>query len=101
MFLMIVALFLDNTFYILNLYVQSLGYYIQNILQLGFHTDTFEQLGPSHGAEDRGRYIPPGFTTTDGPAQWMDWWTMFYWGWWISWCPFVGKTSDVMTNGRY
>ena len=55
MFLMCVALFMDNTFYILNLYVQSIGFYFQNIIQLGFHTDAFEKQGSSHGWQDRGR----------------------------------------------
>ena len=54
MFLMMVALFMDKTFYILNLLVQSLGYYLQYIVQLGWHTDAFEQLGPS-GHEKLGR----------------------------------------------
>ena len=53
---------MDNTFYILNFYTQSIGYYIQNIIQLGFHTDTFEQLGPSDGWKDRGRWLPEGKT---------------------------------------
>ena len=44
MFLMLMALFMDNTFYILNLFVQSLGFYLQYIVQLGWHTDAFEQL---------------------------------------------------------
>ncbi len=44
MLLMTVALLMDNTFYILNLYVQSFGYYFQYLLQLGFHTDAFEQV---------------------------------------------------------
>ena len=35
MFLMLMALFMDNTFYILNLFVQSLGFYLQYIVQLG------------------------------------------------------------------
>ena len=87
--LMTCVLFLDNTVYILNLYVQSMGYYFQYILQIGFHCDAFEQLGPSAGAEDRGRHVPDGFVTTDGPAGWMNGWTIFYWGWWIAWCPFV------------
>ena len=47
MFVMMAALFMDKTFYILNLLVQSLGYYLQYIMQLGWHTDAFEQLGPS------------------------------------------------------
>ena len=37
-FIMILILLHDNTWYLLNVYVQSIGYYLQNILQLGFHT---------------------------------------------------------------
>ena len=91
MFIMTVAFFMDDTFYILNLFVQSIGYYFQYIMQLGWHTDAFEQVLPSYGGvENRGRFIPEGFEKPDGPEDWMDGWTMFYWGWWISWCPFVG-----------
>ena len=43
--LMFCVLFLDNTVFILNLYVQSMGYYFQNILQLSFHSDAFDQFG--------------------------------------------------------
>ena len=70
--------------------LQSLGYYAQWVVQLGFHTDAWEQLGPGAGAADRGRVLPPAVHTTDGPANWMNDWTIFYWGWWIAWCPFVG-----------
>ena len=35
---MILILLHDDTWYLLNIYVQSIGYYLQNILQLGFHT---------------------------------------------------------------
>ena len=78
---MVVALLMDKFFFILNLYVQSIGYYLQNLVQLGFHTDTWEQLGPSYGAEDRGRWVPEEVTdNADGPIDWMDSWTMFYWG---------------------
>ena len=74
---------LDQTEYILNLFVQSLGYYFQHLLQLGWHTDAFEQVGPSHGSEDRNRHIPENYDQTDGPSEWIHTWTMFYWGWWI------------------
>ena len=30
----------------------------------------------------------------------MDNWTMFYWGWWISWCPFVGMFIAKISRGR-
>ena len=104
MFIMTVAFFMDETFYILNLFVQSIGFYFQYITQLGWHTDAFEQAGHSFGGvENRGRFIPigKGFDRldegfADGPHQWMDAWTMFYWGWWISWCPFVGMKKEFL-----
>ena len=43
--LMLAVLLLDNTIFLLNLYVQSLGFYLQNLVKLGFHTDAFEQVG--------------------------------------------------------
>ena len=30
----------------------------------------------------------------------MDWWTVFYWGWWISWAPFVGIFLARISKGR-
>merc|ERR1719361_270139 len=101
MFIMTVAFFMDDTFYILNLFVQSIGYYFQYITQLGWHTDAFEQVLPSYGGvENRHRFIPEGFDRPDGPEDWMDDWTMFYWGWWISWCPFVGMFIAKISRGR-
>ena len=41
MFLMLVTFFFQDTWHILNVYVQSVGYYMQWIIQLGFHTDAF------------------------------------------------------------
>ena len=95
MFIMLCVFCLDRTEYILNLFVQSLGYYFQHLLQLGWQTDAFEQLGPSHGREDRNRYVPKDFKEPDGPSDWIHSWTMFYWGWWISFTPFVGMKSFV------
>ena len=43
---MILILLHDDTWYLLNVYVQSIGYYLQNIIQLGFHTGkSLVQLG--------------------------------------------------------
>jgi hypothetical protein len=30
----------------------------------------------------------------------MDWWTIFYWGWWVSWGPFVGIFIASISRGR-
>ena len=84
--------------YLLNLYCQSFGYYIQWIIQLGFHCDAFELSSKSYGSEERGRVYAD--TESDGPQNWMDLWTIFYWGWWISWSPFVGMFIAKVSRGR-
>ncbi len=47
-------------------------------------------------------FIPMGFTTfnADGDAAWQGGWTIFYWGWWISWAPFVGMFIARISRGR-
>lgn len=86
MLLMLVVLFFDDTWYLLNLYVQSIGYYLQYVIQLGFHTDAFAKLS---NAPDKLE-----------ASEWMNDWTIFYWGWWIAWCPFVGMFIAKISRGR-
>ena len=90
-FIMIIVLCLDKTSYLLNLYIHSIGAYMQNIIQIGWNTDAFEQLGPSYGSSDRQRYLPNGVENTDGPDNWMNSWTVFWWGLWICYCPLTCK----------
>jgi len=33
-------------------------------------------------------------------AMFMDWWTIFYWAWWITWAPFVGFFVAIISRGR-
>ncbi len=46
--------------------------------------------------------VPMGFWTAGDPgdAQWQSGWTIFYWGWWISWAPFVGMFIARISRGR-
>ncbi len=46
--------------------------------------------------------IPMGFQTfnEEGNAAWQSGWTIFYWGWWISWAPFVGMFIARISRGR-
>jgi hypothetical protein len=36
----------------------------------------------------------------DTNPQFMDWWTIFYWAWWITWAPFVGFFVAIISRGR-
>lgn len=48
--------------------------------------------------------VPNSFDTTaffgDEGQQWQGWWTTFYWGWWMSWAPFVGIFIARISRGR-
>ncbi|KAL5263770.1 hypothetical protein ACHWQZ_G004986 [Mnemiopsis leidyi] len=109
MFLLMAIFFLEDTWFLINLFCQSIGYYIQNFLGLGFRTDAFELIGIKSSLEtDRGRLYAAGDGLTDGPTDgltdgpenWMDDWTIFYWGWWVAWSPFVGMFIAKISKGR-
>ena len=46
--------------------------------------------------------VPMGFWTAadDGGRAWQGNWTIFYWGWWIAWAPFVGLFIARISRGR-
>jgi len=86
-FLLMAMFFLGSSFFFLNLSVQSLGWYIFTVTPLSFQCDAFAQLDSA--PDGRG-----------APSTWMDDWTIFYWGWWISWSPFVGMFTAKISKGR-
>lgn len=40
------------------------------------------------------------WTGVSTDSQWQFDWTVFYWGWWISWAPFVGMFIARVSKGR-
>ena len=118
--------YLDNTWYLLNSYVQSLGHYVNYVIQVGFQCDTFEQLGLEFGAKSNiwdqtgfqeGAWTNKVYNTVktatgndmsaatnvdygSHPSWFIEWWTIFYWGWWVSWAPFVGIFIATVSRGR-
>jgi choline/glycine/proline betaine transport protein len=73
------------TIYIFGTFASGLGAYLNNFLQLAFFTGT---VG---GSASLGGYTVQG---------WMGSWTIFYWGWWIAWSPFVGMFIARISKGR-
>ncbi|WP_245999041.1 BCCT family transporter [Paracoccus methylarcula] len=47
-------------------------------------------------------FVPMGFWTASEPGDvaWQGGWTIFYWGWWLSWAPFVGMFIARISKGR-
>ncbi len=64
------------TQYLVAITVESAGDYIQNLMGMTFHTNA---------------------TRDDG---WQAEWTVFFWGWWLAWSPFVGMFIARVSRGR-
>eukprot|EP00892_Ulva_mutabilis_P009687 jgi/Ulvmu1/7090/UM033_0151.1 len=102
--LLTVMLFQEDTWYLLNSVVQSIGFYLQNFVQLGTHTDAFE-MGPAETVFDEDNDQNVHFTSlapdgTSAGRQWYKGWTLFYYAWWVSWSPFVGMFIAKISRGR-
>ncbi|MCJ1909604.1 glycine betaine uptake BCCT transporter [Planococcus ruber] len=76
--LLILVLVLGPTLLILNLFTETFGHYLQNLISLSFQSAPLD-------AENR---------------SWLNDWTIFYWAWWISWAPFVSMFIARVSKGR-
>jgi choline/glycine/proline betaine transport protein len=74
--LLLFVLLVGPTLFILNGLVEDLGVYLNDLVRLSFWTETYTQ------------------------GSWQNGWTVFYWGWWIAWAPFVGMFIARISNGR-
>lgn len=55
---------------------QNMGTYLQELIGVTFFSEAY----------------------TD--SQWQSSWTLFYWGWWVSWSPFAGMFIARISRGR-
>lgn len=76
--LMIVALIIGPTVLILDMLTSSTGSLLNTFLSNSFDTAA---LNPKK-------------------REWMSGWTLYYWGWWLSWSPFVGVFIARVSKGR-
>jgi choline/glycine/proline betaine transport protein len=60
---------------------------------LAANVGNYVQVLPSLGLET----FPNG---GEQAQEWQNAWTLFYWGWWISWSPFVGMFLARISYGR-
>ncbi|GAA1188228.1 choline BCCT transporter BetT [Nesterenkonia xinjiangensis] len=72
------------------------------VLIAGHTTDLLNALVKNIG--DFAAYFPSMLLDTfayDPPeGQWLEWWTLFFWAWWIAWAPFVGLFLARISRGR-
>ena len=74
--LLLVFIFAGPTVFLLGFTLTSMGDYLVNFIPMGFWVDP------------------------DPQGEWQGAWTVFYWGWWISWAPFVGMFIARISRGR-
>lgn len=75
--LMLFLLFAGPTNFIMDLFITTIGSYLQYLPSMSFKMTPFQS----------------GNT-------WVQDWTIFYWAWWISWAPFVGTFIARISRGR-
>jgi len=64
------------TVLILQMFIQNLGSYLGEIVSKTFNLYAYN------------------------PTDWLGGWTILYWGWWLSWSPFVGMFIARISRGR-
>ena len=74
--LLVFVLCAGSTVFLLQAFVQNVGAYLGAVVQRTFRMYAYE------------------------PNTWLGDWTLFYWGWWISWSPFVGMFIARISRGR-
>ena len=65
------------TIFLLNAFVLNIGDYVSNFASLTMQTFAF-----------------------DRPTEWLGFWTLFFWAWWIAWASFVGLFLARISRGR-
>ncbi|MDF3931912.1 BCCT family transporter [Pseudomonas citronellolis] len=74
--LLLFVLLLGPTVFLLQTYVQNTGAYLSDIVYKTFNLYAYQ------------------------PTDWIGGWTLLYWGWWLSWSPFVGLFIARISRGR-
>jgi|TARA_B110000211_G_scaffold6421_1_gene7125 choline/glycine/proline betaine transport protein len=74
--LLIFIFVLGPTVFLLQAYLQNIGDYLADIVHNTFNLFAYKK------------------------TDWIGGWTIFYWGWWLAWAPFVGLFIARISRGR-
>lgn len=74
--LLLGVLLLGPTVFLLQMFMQNTGDYLADLVGKTFNLYAYK------------------------PTDWLGGWTIFYWGWWVSWAPFVGLFIARISRGR-
>lgn len=74
--LLALVLILGPTVFLLQAFLQNTGAYMSDLVRNTFNLFAYER------------------------NDWIGGWTIFYWGWWLAWAPFVGIFIARISRGR-
>lgn len=74
--MLLLVVILGPTIFIFQSFVQNTGSYLYSFLEISTWTESYTG------------------------NNWQNGWTVFYWGWWIAWSPFVGMFIARISKGR-
>jgi len=74
--LLVLIFVLGPTVFLLKAYLQNIGDYLSDIVHNTFNLFAYKK------------------------TTWIGGWTIFYWGWWLAWAPFVGIFIARISRGR-
>jgi len=74
--LLLIVLVLGPTVFLLQAFMQNTGAYLSDLVRNTFNLFAYEK------------------------TDWLGGWTIFYWGWWLAWAPFVGLFIARISYGR-
>jgi len=74
--LLTLVFILGPSVFLLQAYLQNMGDYLADIVHNSFNLFAYKK------------------------TNWLGGWTIFYWGWWLAWAPFVGLFIARISRGR-
>ena len=74
--LLVLIFVLGPSVFLLKAYLQNIGEYVADIVHNTFNLFAYKK------------------------TNWIGGWTIFYWGWWLAWAPFVGLFIARISRGR-
>lgn len=82
------------TIFMLDTFTNSIGLLVQNFVEMSFYVDPINKGQKFIEAANDGKsYLDAGGT-------FPEWWTIFYWAWWIAYAPFMGLFVARISRGR-
>ncbi len=94
LFVLAFSFMFGPTIFILDTFTNSIGLLVQNFVEMSFYVD------PITKGQNFIKAAGEGKSYIDAAGTFPEWWTIFYWAWWIAYAPFMGLFVARISRGR-